>query len=201
MAENKGFEEKIQENVVSDNAKISVEPVRDCSDKTERVFPLGAGRAAGIVGLISAIAFALLLLGVFFSFFSGILSLDYAGSDENGLGYGVALMIFLPVFLILFVPTCVLGSVWHFVTSIRTLKMASGKCEICAQSRKMSVASSIIDIITAILLGLCAAIVYLLMVEGHVTALLFVIVAIVVTVILNLTALVLEKVLNAKLAD
>ncbi len=208
MEENKKFVENAGENSVKSNetaAKISVEGVRasDNSGESEKnavKLPVALARTTGIINLCTAFAFFATLVGVCIGFFTGMFDSGNNGSDlGEGIGYVFAVILFVPAFLILFLPTSIVGIIWNTVTGVRIIKMVAGKAEPRARSKKMSVWSGVVKIVSSIFLILGSLALLTLMTAGNVPKLIFLVIALWVLVALIIVSFVLESVLSKRL--
>lgn len=203
MEENKKFVEN-DEDIGESREKILVECVRGPEkEKNENVpkLPVALARTAGIINLCTAVAFVAALAGVVIGFFTGMFDSGNSGGSDfsEGLGYVIAVILFVPAFLILFLPTSVVGIIWHTVTGVRIIRTITGKTEPRARSKKLSVWSGVVKIVSSIFLILGTVALLTLMETGNVPKLIFLVIALWVLVALIVVSFILEMLLDKKI--
>lgn len=80
-------------------------------------------KTAGILNLIGAGLCLLLLAGILAAFYGGAIQFDGENAGE-GLGFAISAAVFLVLFMIAFVPICLVDLIWQTVFGIVILKKA-----------------------------------------------------------------------------
>lgn len=124
----------------------------------------GKIKLAGILNLIGAGICLLLLVGIFAAFYGGAIQFE-GGDSGEGLGFAVSAVLLLVLFMLSFVPSCLIDLVWQTVFGIILLKRANAE-QPDAPPKWTIVLSLIFKIISVPCFLFCALVVFSLLRHG-----------------------------------